>query len=138
LHKPRFLRLKNIFALLDIEYNRSVFKPLCKRLMQAWMLALQSVDTKFCRNYNVTMKTNIVNIGNSQGVRIPKILLEQSKLSGEVELEVKGDSIIISPARKPRQGWAEQIKKALAENPEKEELFGENIQNRFDEEEWEW
>ena len=46
------------------------------------------------------MKTNIVSIGNSQGVRIPKILLEQSKLSGEVELEVCGESIIIKPARK--------------------------------------
>jgi len=84
------------------------------------------------------MKTNIVTIGNSQGIRIPKILLEQSKLSGEVELEVKGESIIISPARKPREGWTEQIRKALAENPEKEQLFGEDIQNRFDEEEWEW
>lgn len=83
------------------------------------------------------MKTNIVSIGNSQGVRIPKILLEQSKLSGEVELEVRGESIIITPARKPREGWTEQIKQALAENPE-EEIFGENIQNRFDEEEWEW
>ena len=38
------------------------------------------------------MKTNIVTIENSQGVRIPKILLEQSKLSSEVELEVKGES----------------------------------------------
>ncbi len=84
------------------------------------------------------MKTNIVTIGNSQGIRIPKILLKQSKLSGEVELEVKGESIIISPARKPRQGWTEQFKQSLAENAEKEEFFGENIQNSFDEEEWEW
>jgi antitoxin MazE len=84
------------------------------------------------------MKTSIVSIGNSQGIRIPKILLEQTKLSGEVELEVKGESILISPARKPREGWAEQFKKALAENNEKEEVFGEDIQNRFDEEEWEW
>jgi antitoxin MazE len=84
------------------------------------------------------MKTSIVTIGNSQGIRIPKILLEQSKLSGEVELEVRGESIIIKPARKPREGWAEQFQKALAENSEDEELFGENITNRFDEEEWEW
>ncbi len=84
------------------------------------------------------MKTNIVTIGNSQGVRIPKILLEQSKLSGEVELEVKGESIIISPARKPREGWNEQFKQAIAEDGETEEIFGEQIKNRFDEEEWEW
>jgi antitoxin component of MazEF toxin-antitoxin module len=32
------------------------------------------------------MKTNIIRIGNSQGVRIPKILLEQSRLGTEVDL----------------------------------------------------
>ena len=84
------------------------------------------------------MKTNIVTIGNSQGIRIPKILLEQSKLSGEVELEVRGESIVITSARKPREGWAEQFKKALEKNPTQEELFGSEIINQFDEEEWEW
>lgn len=84
------------------------------------------------------MKTSIVTIGNSQGIRIPKILLEQSKLSGEVELEVKGETIVISPARKPREGWEEQFKKVLAEDGEDAELFGEDVSNRFDEEEWEW
>ena len=65
-------------------------------------------------------------------------MLEQSKLTKEVELEVRGESIVISPARKPREGWAEQIKQALIDNPENEELFGEDIVNSFDEEEWEW
>lgn len=84
------------------------------------------------------MKTNIVTIGNSKGIRIPKILLEQSKLSGEVELEVRGETIVISSARKPREGWEEKFKQALAEDGETEEIIGEDIQNRFDEEEWEW
>ncbi|MGC2238551.1 MAG: AbrB/MazE/SpoVT family DNA-binding domain-containing protein [Pyrinomonadaceae bacterium] len=83
------------------------------------------------------MKTQIVTIGNSKGVRIPKILLEQSNLSGEVELEVRGESIIISPTRKPRETWDETFKEASAENDE-EELIGGEIQNDFDEEEWEW
>ena len=83
------------------------------------------------------MKTSIVTIGNSQGIRIPKILLEQSKLSGEVELEVKGESIVILPARKPRQNWDEEFQKALAEDGE-EELLGGDVPNRFDEEEWQW
>ncbi|HSK74370.1 MAG TPA: hypothetical protein VK892_21905 [Pyrinomonadaceae bacterium] len=84
------------------------------------------------------MKAQIVTIGNSQGIRIPKILLEQSKLSGEVELEVRGESIVILPSRKPRENWDEEFQKALAENGEDEEIFGGDIQNRFDEEEWEW
>ena len=95
------------------------------------------VDKIFWCNYIVVMKTSIVTIGNSQGIRIPKILLEQSKLSGEVELEVKGESIVILPARKPRQNWDEEFQRALAEDGE-EEMLGGDVQNDFDEEEWEW
>ena len=80
------------------------------------------------------MKTNIVTIGNSQGVRIPKILLEQSKLPQEVELEVRGDSIVISPARRPRENWAEAFRAAAGDD----EIIGGDIGNNFDEEEWEW
>jgi len=81
------------------------------------------------------MKTNIVAIGNSQGIRIPKILLEQSKLSGEVELEVRGESIVITPGKKPRADWDEAFKKA---SEGEDELIGGDVRNRFDEEEWEW
>lgn len=81
------------------------------------------------------MKTNIVTIGNSQGVRIPKILLEQSRLSGEVELEVRGESIVIKPGRKPRADWDEAFKKATRSD---DEIIGGDVQNAFDEEEWEW
>ena len=35
------------------------------------------------------MKTRIVSIGNSQGIRIPKLLLEQTGLSGEVEIRAE-------------------------------------------------
>ena len=52
------------------------------------------------------MRTRIVPIGNSQGIRIPKVLLEQVGLEGEVELSVDGDSLIIRPATSPRAGWA--------------------------------
>jgi antitoxin MazE len=82
------------------------------------------------------MKTQIVTIGNSKGVRIPKILLEQSKLSGEVELEVRGESIVILPVRKPRENWDEAFE-AVADDSD-EEITGGNVQNDFDEKEWEW
>jgi antitoxin MazE len=55
------------------------------------------------------MKTKIVPLGNSQGIRIPKILLEKASMPEEVELEVIGNTIVINPARKPREGWAEDI-----------------------------
>jgi antitoxin MazE len=44
------------------------------------------------------MQTNIVKIGNSQGVRIPKALLAQTNLHGRVKLEVRNNKIVISPA----------------------------------------
>jgi antitoxin MazE len=35
------------------------------------------------------MKAQIIQIGNSQGVRIPKVMLEEARLAGEVELEIR-------------------------------------------------
>lgn len=86
------------------------------------------------------MKTNIVTIGNSQGVRIPKILLEQSKLCGEVELEVRGESIVITSARKPREGWREIFQAAFeaGEMDDAEEFadWQEASLTDFDEDKW--
>ena len=51
-------------------------------------------------------KTRIVRIGNSQGVHIPKPLLEQAGLNGDVEIRVEGCRLVIQPARRTRAGWA--------------------------------
>jgi antitoxin MazE len=50
------------------------------------------------------MKVRIVRIGNSQGIRIPKLLLERSNLA-EVELEAEDNRIIIRSTKQPRQDW---------------------------------
>ena len=52
------------------------------------------------------MTTHIIPIGNSKGIRIPKSVLEETGLEGEVELRVKGKELIITRKRKPREGWA--------------------------------
>ena len=81
------------------------------------------------------MRTRIVQIGNSRGVRIPKPILEQAGLLDEVDLSVEGDRLVIQPARAPRAGWAE----ALATTPAAAEmLLGEGEATRFDREEWAW
>ncbi len=56
------------------------------------------------------MRANIVRIGNSQGIRIPKVVLEQTQLKGEVELEVRDQQILIRMARKPRYDWARKFR----------------------------
>ena len=53
------------------------------------------------------MLLKIVQIGNSQGIRIPKAIMEQCELTDEVEATVEGKKIILSAKKKVREGWAE-------------------------------
>jgi len=51
------------------------------------------------------MRARVVKIGNSQGIRIPKPILEQTGIMEDVELEVGKNQIIIRPISNPRVGW---------------------------------
>ena len=81
------------------------------------------------------MKTRLVRIGNSRGVRLPKPLIEQAGLHDEVELEVRHGAIVITPADGPRKGW-EEAAKQMAQRREDDLIDTEG--SRFDEEEWHW
>ncbi len=84
------------------------------------------------------VKSRIVKMGNSQGVRIPKVLLEQSGVGEHVELEVQPGQIIIRAAQHPRQGWDEQFR-LMAEQGDDRLLDGDMPSlTEWDEEEWEW
>ncbi len=85
-----------------------------------------------------SVRTKVISIGNSKGIRLPKILLEQSGLGKDVELEVDQNRIIIQPASHPRQGWDEAFQ-AMAEQGE-DQLLDEDLTGRtpWDEDEWEW
>ncbi len=61
-----------------------------------------------------TASSNIIRIGNSHGVRIPKLLLKQSGIHGEVEIMAKKGEIVIKQKKHPRDGWAERFRKAKA------------------------
>ncbi|MGM3306812.1 AbrB/MazE/SpoVT family DNA-binding domain-containing protein [Anabaena sp. WFMT] len=61
------------------------------------------------------VRTQIVKIGDSQGVLIPKTLLEQSSITSEVEIEVQGNNLIIRTLKQVRKGW-EQAFMEIAEN----------------------
>jgi antitoxin MazE len=82
------------------------------------------------------MKTRLVRIGNSKGIRIPKALIEQSGLQDEVEITLRGKSLVIRPASNPREGWAEAFEE-MARRGDDVLLDGEVV-NEFDEREWEW
>jgi antitoxin MazE len=68
------------------------------------------------------MKTRIIRIGNSQGIRIPKSFLQGSKITDEVRLEAFHKYIVIRPAdHHPRKGW-ENAFRALGDCEENESL----------------
>ena len=84
------------------------------------------------------MKTRIVRIGNSKGIRIPKPLLEQTRLCGEVNIRVQDNSLIIEPARRPRADWGAAFQE-MAERGD-DALLDQYAatRTRWDEEEWQW
>jgi antitoxin MazE len=56
------------------------------------------------------MKTRLIRIGNSRGIRIPRIFLEQCHLRDEVQLEVVNGYLIVRPMKKLRSGWEEAFR----------------------------
>ncbi len=84
------------------------------------------------------MKTRIVKIGNSKGIRIPKILLDQTELKDEVEISVDEDRLIIHRVQKPREGWNESF--AIMAQDHDDGLMDsmDQMDHSFDDEEWEW
>ena len=83
------------------------------------------------------MRVELVKIGNSRGVRIPKALIEQCGLGDTVDLRVEDERIVIARARRPREGWEEAFRAAGASDHDELLLKG-LAPNRFDDEEWEW
>lgn len=81
------------------------------------------------------MKTHLIRIGNSRGVRIPKLLIEQCGLTDEVELHVQNGTIIIARSKRPRSGWVEAAKQ-MHENDD-DVLLDPPINTRFDDTDWE-
>ena len=87
---------------------------------------------------NTVFKTRIVKIGNSQGVRIPKLFLEQIALGEEVELELQPDQIVIRTARRARDSW-ESAFQAMAEHGDDTLLDPDSFMSAaWDEDEWTW
>ena len=81
------------------------------------------------------MRSRIVRIGNSQGVRLPKLMIEEAGLSEDVELRVDNGQIVIAAPRLARAGWAEAAERAHATGDDQLESSGAT---RFDATEWKW
>jgi antitoxin MazE len=83
-----------------------------------------------------SIKGRVVKVGNSQGIRIPKLLLEQSGIQENVEIEVRDNQLIIRAAPYARVGWAAAF--AEMANNRDDVLLDDATTTLWDETEWEW
>lgn len=51
------------------------------------------------------METQIIQIGNSKGLRLSKAILERYKIKDKVELVLEENQIVLKPIKEPRKGW---------------------------------
>ncbi len=71
------------------------------------------------------MKARIVEIGHSQGIRIPKSLLQHLGHAREVNISVRDDSLVIQPVSRPRAGWSEAFQQ-MSERGDDQLLDGDD------------
>lgn len=83
----------------------------------------------------ITMKSRLVRIGNSRGVRLPKAIIDQVGLEEEIELRVEDRCVVITSVAPPRAGWAEAARRLAADSSG---LLDPVTPTRFDEDEWRW
>ena len=84
----------------------------------------------------MTTRARIVKIGNSRGIRVPKVLLDQAQLPDEVELHAEPGRLVVQATRRVRAGWAEAAR-AMRDRGHDAQV-DEPTATRFDREEWEW
>jgi antitoxin MazE len=85
------------------------------------------------------LTTKIIRIGNSQGIRIPKTILEQCHLGTEVILEPGEDRLVVRRGGQGlRAGWDEAFRR-MAREADDVLLDAESVHpTEWDEAEWSW
>ena len=84
----------------------------------------------------MTAKTRIVRIGNSRGIRVPKLLLEEAGLPEEVELRAEPGRLVVSAATRPRAGWASKARSLHRRGDDAP--LDPVTPTEFDDTEWRW
>jgi antitoxin MazE len=79
----------------------------------------------------------LVRIGNSKGLRIPKAIRERVGLKGKVTLTVSGNALIVRAKSNPRAGWAKQYASALRDEGPDEKIWPDDMADTFNED-WTW
>lgn len=78
------------------------------------------------------MRTTLRKIGNSRGVLIPALLLDECGIDGEIELHQENGRIVIEPIKPARQGWFEGYR------GQRDTDAWEGLPPDTDSDDWEW
>ncbi|WP_291320516.1 AbrB/MazE/SpoVT family DNA-binding domain-containing protein [Desulfonatronospira sp.] len=84
------------------------------------------------------MRARVIKIGNSQGLRIPKPVLEQTGITDDVEIEVEKNQIIIRPVKHSREGWDKAFEMMREKGDDALLIDDIEVADSWDEEEWQW
>jgi len=83
------------------------------------------------------MNAEIIKIGNSRGLRIPKVLLAQCKIKNKVQLTVQNHALIITPYEEARRGWEKSFQ-IMAKTQDDKLMDARLTEHSWDKEEWQW
>lgn len=84
------------------------------------------------------MVLRLVQIGKSQGIRLPKSIIDQFNFNDAIEAEIKREGLLLRKKIKSRAGWKKRILKEIKKGGCPEMLIPDSIQSEFDESEWQW
>lgn len=76
------------------------------------------------------MEVQLINIGNSKGIRLPKAILDEYNINDKIELILEKGRIILKPKSNPRKGWEKSFKQMHENGDDKlliDDIFDEEI-----------
>ena len=83
------------------------------------------------------MKVDLVSIGNSKGIRIPRSVIEQCGFGDRLDMRVAEGKLVLTPARNPREGWDAAFERMAAAGDDTL-LMPDDLEHSWDDEEWTW
>ena len=83
------------------------------------------------------MKTNLIMIGNSRGIRLPSSVIKECGFGEQIELRVHDGTVELTPTRRTRDGWDDAFGKMSAARDDSA-LFPDTMGHDRDDEEWVW
>lgn len=83
------------------------------------------------------MQINLIQIGNSRGVRLSQNIIKQCGFRDTIEAELVDHCLVLKPSHKARINWGKIFEsEAGSEDEERNEVLA--MQHAWDDEEWQW